>query len=82
MLPEFHKVQQENNELRAILKDKEVINQVTKSDLLKLNKRVMELGLQVNTANKKAEYEANKLRSLQSKKEKVDLKLNEAIAEV
>ena len=42
----------------------------------------MELGLQVNTANQKAEYEANKLRSLQSEKEKVDLKLNEAIAEV
>ena len=51
MLPEFHKVQQENNELRATLKDKEAINQVTKNDLLKLNRKVMELGLQVNIAN-------------------------------
>ena len=50
--------------------------------MLKLNKKVIELGLQVNTANQKAEHEANKLRSLQSEKEKVDLKLNEAIAEV
>ena len=82
MLPEFHKIQQENNEPRATLKDKEAINQVTKNDLLKLNRRVMELGLQVNIANQKVEHEANKFRSLQSKKEKVDLKLNEAAAEV
>ena len=60
MLPEFHKIQQENNELRATLKDKEAINQVTKNDLMKLNKRVMELGLQVNIANQKAEFEANR----------------------
>ena len=82
MLLEFHKVQHENNELRTILKDKEVINQITKSDLLKLNKKVMELGLQVNIANQKAEYEANKLRSLQAEKEKVDQKLIEVTAEV
>ena len=42
----------------------------------------MELGLQVNTAHQKAEYEANKLRSLQTEKEKVDQKLTEATAEV
>ena len=82
MLPEFHKVQQQNNELKAILKDKEAINQVTKNDLLKLNKKVIELGLQVNTANQKAEHEANKLRSLQAEKEKVDQKLIEVTAEV
>ena len=51
MLPEFHKIQQENNKLRATLKDKEAIIQVTKNDLLKLNKKVMKLGLQVNIAN-------------------------------
>ena len=65
-----------------MLKDKEAINQVTKNDLIKLNKKVMELGLQVNTAHQKAEYEANKLRSLQTEKEKVDQKLTEATAEV
>ena len=82
MLPEFHKIQQENNELRATLKDKEAINQLTKNDLLKLNRRVMELRLQVNIANQKAEHEASKFRSLQSEKEKVDLKLNKVTAEV
>ena len=51
MLPEFHKIQQENNDLRATLKDKEAINQVTKNDLLKFNRKVIELGLQVNIAN-------------------------------
>ena len=45
MLPEFHKVHQQNNELKAILKDKAAINEVTKNDLLKLNKKVIELGL-------------------------------------
>ena len=64
------------------MKDKEAINQVTKNDLLKLNKRVMELRLQVNIANHKAKFEANKLRFLQSEKEKLELKLNETTAEV
>ena len=50
--------------------------------MLKLNKKVIELGLQVNTVNQKAEHEANKLRSLQTEKERVDQKLIEATAEV
>ena len=50
--------------------------------MLKLNKKIMELGLQVNTVNQKAKHEANKLRSLQAEKEKVDQKLVEVTAEV
>ena len=82
MLPEFQRLQQQVNELKAALKDKEAINQVSKNDLVRLNKRVMELGLLVNTANQKAKYEANKLKSLQAEKEKMDQKLIEVAAEV
>ena len=82
MLPEFQRLQQQVNELKAALKDKEAINQVSKNDLVRLNKRVMELRLLVNTANQKAEYEANKLKSLQAEKEKMDQKPIEVAAEV
>ena len=50
MLPEFEKLQRENNELKVMLKDKDAIVQVTKNDLIKLNKKSLELGLQVNIA--------------------------------
>ena len=82
MLPEFQRLQQQIDELKATLKDKEAINQVSKNDLVRLNKRVMELGLQVNTANQRAEHEANKFKSLQAEKEKMDQKLIEVAAEV
>ena len=45
MLPEFNKVQRENDELRAILEEKDTIIQTTKNDLIKLHKKTMELGL-------------------------------------
>ena len=44
MLPEFQRLQQQIDELKATVKDKEAINQVSKNDLVRLNKRVMELG--------------------------------------
>ena len=45
MLLELHKIQRENDELRAILKDNDAIVQTTKNDLMKLNKKAIELGL-------------------------------------
>ena len=51
MLPEFQKVQRENDELKVILKDKDAIVQTTKNDLIKLHKKTTKLGLQVNIAN-------------------------------
>ena len=50
MLPKFEKFQRENNELKVMLKDKDAIVQVTKKDLIKLNKKSLDLGLQVNIA--------------------------------
>ena len=50
ILPEFEKIQRENNELKVMLEDKDAIVQVTKNDLMKLNKKSLELGLQVNIA--------------------------------
>ena len=82
MLPEFQRLQQQVDELKVTLKDKEAINQVSKNDLIKLNKRVMELGLQVNVANQKADHEANKFKSLQAEKEKSDQRLIEVATEV
>ena len=82
MLPEFQRLQQQVDELKAALKDKEAINQVSKNDLIKLNKRVVELGLQVNIANQKADHEACKFKSLLAEKEKSDQRLIEVAAEV
>ena len=70
------------DELKGALKDKEAINQVSKNDLIKLNKRVMELGLQVNIADQKADHEADKFKSLQAEKEKSDQRLIEVATEV
>ena len=45
MLPEFERLQRENDELKVILKDKDAIVHNTKNDLMKLNKKAIELGL-------------------------------------
>ena len=51
MLPEFERLQRENDELKVILKDKDAIIHTIKNYLMKLNKKAIELGLQVNTAH-------------------------------
>ena len=82
MLPEFEKLQRENNKLKVILKDKDAIVQTTKNDLIKLHKKATELGLQVNIANQKLEHEDNINTSLGEDKRKLELMLKESTVEV
>ena len=82
MLPEFQKVQRENDELKVILKDKDAVVQTTKNDLIKLHKKTTELGLQVNIANQKLEHENNINTSLREDKRRLELMLKEFAAKV
>ena len=82
MLPEFERLQRENDKLKVLLKDKGVIVHTTKNDLMKLNKKAIELGLQVNTAHQKVEHEVHINMLLREDKKNLELRLTEFTAEV
>ena len=82
MLPELEKMQKEIDELKAALKDKDTIVQTTKGDLIRLNTKNIELGLQVNTTQQHLEHEVNINRSLRAEKESIDRKFTEAMTQI
>ena len=81
MLPEFTKLQKECDELKVTLKDKDAIVNTTRNDLMRLNMKNIEIGLQVNTVNQKLKHEVNINRSLRVERKSVEQRLTESTAE-
>ena len=81
MLPEFEKLQKECDELKVIVKNKDAIVNTSGNDLMRLNMKNIEIGLQVNTVNQKLKHEVNINRSLRVERKSVEQRLTESTAE-
>ena len=81
MLPEFEKLQVENNWLKVALHHQESIINTSKNDLMKLDNANKELNYKLRDAIDKVEHEARIRYMFQEQKKEAEKKLGEAVDE-
>ena len=80
--PSSRRCKKKFDKLKTTFKDKDAIVQTTKGNLIRLNTKNIELGLQVNTSHQQLEHKVNLNISLRAEKESMDRKFTEAMAQI
>ena len=77
-IPFFDKLQREVDELKVALTEKDNIVSTTKSNLVKLNSQKNLLEMKADSLQQKLNQETSKLRNMQTEKENIECRFNDA----